>query len=128
MEWHDRCRAQGMANMANRFFIRWTPAPGQGGYVTKRSPDRRPYVQHPADPDAKSWASRKNAERYLSLKDALWASHCAIVEAPSFWRRRDPQNDAEWAELAVFFGVVSGAALREQVRLADEVMEALVAE
>lgn len=112
----------------NRFFIRWAPRPGWGGYVTKRSPNRRPYVRHPADPEIKSWATRANAERFLSLKDAQWAANCEIVEAPTFWRRRDPQNDAEWNELATFFGEKSGADLKEKTRLADSVMEELIAE
>jgi len=31
-----------------RFFIRWTPAPGQGGYVTKGQPNRKPYAEEEA--------------------------------------------------------------------------------
>jgi len=107
-----------------RFFIRWNP----GGYVTQNNSDRRPYVDHPADPAIKSWVSRANAERYLSLKDKLWASNCVIVEAPSFWLKRDPQTPAEWDELAVFFGVESGALLMSQTRRADSLMTGLLAE
>jgi hypothetical protein len=100
-----------------QFFIRWSPAPGQGGYVANSN--RCPYVRHPADPKVKTWISRKNAERFLSRKSLNWIAQCTIVEAPSFWRKRDPQSLAEWDALAAFFNEPSGAVLQEQVRLAD---------
>ena len=47
---------------------------------------------------------------------------------PSFHLKRDPQTDAEWDELAVFYGVESGVVLKEQTRLADEVLAEIIAE
>ncbi len=56
------------------FVIRWKP----GGYVTRRSPDHKPYAATAYDPDTKVWKTYKAAKRFLSLKDELWASHCVI--------------------------------------------------
>lgn len=62
--------------MRTVFVIRWAAY----GYVTKRSPDRKPYAQHKNDPDVKSWVTRAGAERFLSLKDPTWAASCVIEE------------------------------------------------
>ena len=63
-----------------RFCIKWCPAPGQGGYCTKRSPDRKPYAAKAQDPDVRQWASRQAAQRFLALKDSGFASCCVIEE------------------------------------------------
>lgn len=60
------------------FVIRWRTY----GYVTKRSPNRKPYARVANDPDVKTWTTRKRAERFLSLKDDQWAANCVIEERP----------------------------------------------
>lgn len=47
---------------------------------------------------------------------------------PAFYYRRDPVTDAEWDEKAAYLGVESGAVLREQTRLADEILTELFRE
>jgi hypothetical protein len=46
--------------------------------VAKTNANRKPYVRLPSE--AKHWKTRKNAERYLSLKDSLWARMCVVEE------------------------------------------------
>jgi hypothetical protein len=51
-----------------------------GNYISKKGL-RSPFA-YTADPGkAKTWKTRKNAERYLSLKDPTYASQCEIEEA-----------------------------------------------
>jgi Tfp pilus assembly protein PilP len=59
-----------------KFIIRWATC----GYVTKRSPNRKPYASSKTDPDVKTWLTRRAAERFLSLKDSDWANSCVIEE------------------------------------------------
>lgn len=59
------------------YVIRW----GQYGYVTRGQPNRKPYAQSPVDPETKTWKSMVTAERFLSLKDPLWAASCEILPA-----------------------------------------------
>jgi len=56
------------------YVIRWSTH----GYVAPTNVNYRPYVQNPKE--AKRWKTRKNAERFLSLKDPGWASTCVIEE------------------------------------------------
>lgn len=56
------------------FVIRWT----HGGYVTKRSPNRKPYASDKSDPDTKVWKTQAAAQRWLDKKDRLWAASCVI--------------------------------------------------
>lgn len=48
------------------FIINWNIGHGKA-YVTKGQPNRKPYTSDPRE--AKTWKTRKNAERFLSLKD-----------------------------------------------------------
>lgn len=45
---------------------------------------------------------------------------------PKFYLKRDPQTDEEWEELAKYKGVESGFVLKEQVRLADEIISEIL--
>lgn len=45
-----------------------------------------------------------------------------------FWKLRDPRTDAEWDEKAKALGVESGATLKAQTKLADEILEEILAE
>lgn len=56
------------------FVIRWR----EYGYVTKRSPNRKPYASKASDPDVKVWKTEGAARRFLSLKGPLWAAGCVI--------------------------------------------------
>lgn len=47
---------------------------------------------------------------------------------PAFYYQRDPVTDEEWEEKARFLGVESGAVLKEQAKLADEIMAEIIAE
>lgn len=47
---------------------------------------------------------------------------------PAFYYKRDPLTDEEWEEKARFLGVESGAVLKEQTRLADEILSEIFAE
>ena len=58
------------------FIIRWHTY----GYVTKRSPNRKPYAQDNNDQDVRTWKTRKGAERFLSSRDRRWAADCVIEE------------------------------------------------
>lgn len=62
------------------FVINWEWRKGVKCYVTKNSPNRKPYTSNPLDKDCKTWKTRKNAERFLSRKDKGWASSCVIEE------------------------------------------------
>jgi hypothetical protein len=102
-------------------------------YVTQRSPNHKPYVQHPADPRAKTWQSRRAAQawcdkRRIGSGPAVGTALFEVVEAPAFWRKRDPATIAEWNELAAFFHEASGAVLAEQVWLADTILADIIAE
>jgi len=84
--------------------------------------------------------TRSNAEGWLSHPEE-WCPVCQGEEdppegedinvkykravrkgAPDFYLKRDPKTDAEWDEIAAFHGVESGAAYKEQIRLADEIL------
>ncbi len=54
------------------YAIKWS-----GAYVVDLS-SSKPYTTNVDE--AKRWKTRKNAERYLSLKDPSWAADCEIVE------------------------------------------------
>jgi hypothetical protein len=56
------------------FVIRW----GAYGYVAKTNANRKPYVRLPSE--AKHWKTRKNAEKFLTLKDSVWARMCTVEE------------------------------------------------
>jgi len=58
------------------YVILWRP----GGYVTKRQPNHKPYAEKATDLDTKTWKTREAAQRFLSLKDDIWASRCTIEE------------------------------------------------
>lgn len=58
------------------FVVRW----GTYGYVTKTSPNRKPYARTVTDPDTRTWQTRQAAERFLALKDPRWAAACVIEE------------------------------------------------
>ena len=58
------------------YVIKWNWG-GGSSYVYKRS-NREPYTKDPYK--AKRWKTRKNAERFLGLKDRMWASMCTIEE------------------------------------------------
>lgn len=47
---------------------------------------------------------------------------------PDFYYKRDPITDEEWEEKARYLNVESGAVLKEQTRLADEILEKIFAE
>lgn len=100
-------------------------------------------------PSAGRDASRfdRTAQVLVRAGLAVWTTHLnlAITDAglawvrerspfgqlntpPSFYRKRDPRTDEEWEELAVFMGVESGITLREQIRLADEILTEIFAE
>lgn len=59
-----------------RFCIRWL----NYGYVSNLHSNLKPYTQEKHDPATKTWMNRKNAERFLQLKDRKWASECVIEE------------------------------------------------
>lgn len=61
--------------MKKLFCIKWLR-----GYVTKNNSNGKPYTFNKNDPDTKTWTSRKNAEKFLSLKDKSWANNCTIEE------------------------------------------------
>jgi hypothetical protein len=65
-----------MNTAAIKYVIRWS----RYGYVTKRSPRYRPYASNSKDLDVKTWRTYMAAERFLSLKDPVWASQCVIEE------------------------------------------------
>ena len=102
--------------MSGRFFVRWSSV----GYVTDSA--RGKYERYPGAPGVRSWATRGNAERFLARKDPQWASSCQIVEAPEFWRRRQPTTDAEWDALAGFLGEASGTTLRASTTAVDAIL------
>lgn len=56
------------------FVIRWR----EFGYVTKRSPNRKPYASKASDPGVKVWKTERAAQRFLSLKDPSWAASCVV--------------------------------------------------
>jgi hypothetical protein len=58
------------------FVIRWIP----GGYVTKRSSNRKPYASISTDPDVKIWTSKNRAQRWLDGRDETYATQCVIEE------------------------------------------------
>lgn len=62
------------------FVINWEWRSGVKCYVTKNFSGSKPYTNDPFDEDCKTWKTRKNAERFLSLKDEGWASKCVIEE------------------------------------------------
>lgn len=70
------------------FVINWQYRPGILAYVTKNNSNRKPYTSNPQDPDTKIWKTRKAAERYLSLKDRLWAADCVIEECPTLVKEK----------------------------------------
>lgn len=59
------------------FVIRWA----HWGYVTKRSPNKKPYTSRFAE-DVKTWKSQESAQRWLDKKDPGWAADCVIEENP----------------------------------------------
>jgi hypothetical protein len=61
------------------FVVKWNVSGGV--YVVDQSSDRSPYSVHLSN--AKRWKTRKNAERWLSLKDPTWASNCTVEEHQS---------------------------------------------
>lgn len=67
------------------FVVRWSTH----GYVTKGQPNRKPYARDAHDADVQRWASRRAAERFLSLKDPSWAASCVIEEVETSERARD---------------------------------------
>lgn len=64
------------------FVINWRWQDGARCYVTHGQPNAKPYTRDPNDPDTQRWASRANAERFLSRKDPSWAAKCVIEEVP----------------------------------------------
>lgn len=47
---------------------------------------------------------------------------------PAFYHKRDPLTDEEWEEKARYLGVESGSVLKEQTRLADEIITEILEE
>lgn len=62
-----------------KYCVCWIPTLGQGGYVTSRHPNRKPFATVMSDPDVKVWQSKSAAERWLTRKDQLWASNCLVL-------------------------------------------------
>lgn len=62
------------------FVLNWQYAPGVKAYLTKRSPDYKPYTSDPHDKDCKTWKTRGAVERFLKGKDKGWAADCVIEE------------------------------------------------
>ena len=58
----------------------WRYQEGVKCYLTKRSPNYRPYVQNPKDKDCRSWKTREAAERFLKSRDPGFAAQCIIEE------------------------------------------------
>jgi hypothetical protein len=50
------------------------------------------------------------------------------MKPPKFWLKRDPQTDEEWEAKARFLGVESGAVLKAQTKLADELLLEVIEE
>lgn len=111
------------------FFARTVFLPNQM-YATKTNANHKPYVKHPADPAVKTWQTRRSAQSWCDKRRSVTPDVALfeVVEAPLFWRKRDPRTPAEWDELARFVGVTSGAVMRRQVRLADEILNELDSE
>lgn len=63
------------------FVINWKCGYGNA-YVVNMQSNRKPYTHDINDPDIKVWKTRKNAERFLSLKSPGWAAMCVIEEKP----------------------------------------------
>ena len=72
------------ARVGVEYVIKWS----KWGYVANLRSNRKPFTQDPSDPDTKTWKTYKAAERFLSLKDPLWASTCVIEE-----RRKKPASN-----------------------------------
>jgi hypothetical protein len=56
--------------------IRWATH----GYVTKRSPNYKPYASTKNDPDVKVWTTRARAQAWLSRKDSNYAAACIVED------------------------------------------------
>jgi len=50
------------------------------------------------------------------------------MKKPKHYLKRDPVTDEEWDEQAKYLGVESGAILKAQVKLADEILAEILAE
>jgi len=62
-----------------KFVIRWNWNPAnKGPFICGLSRSKKPYTENIKE--VKTWKTRKNAERYLSRKDPIWASQCEILE------------------------------------------------
>lgn len=107
------------------FFIKWVP---YRCYLPRRHSNQG-WCKHPADPRVKVYQTRRAAEAYVAkIAQTAPGMELAVVEAPTFWRLRDPATDAEWQELAVFFNEDSGEALKAQTQLADKLLTELFAD
>lgn len=64
------------------FAVNWIYKPGAKCYLTKNSPDKKPYTSDIHDKDCKVWKTKAAAERFLSTKSPGWANSCVIEEVP----------------------------------------------
>ncbi|MBE0574151.1 hypothetical protein IH575_04585 [Candidatus Dojkabacteria bacterium] len=62
------------------YVVNWNIYPPSKIYVTKRSPDYKPYTPNPFDKDCRRWKTRKAAEKYLSRISQGFAADCVIEE------------------------------------------------